>query len=178
MGEQMMRALSMALAILVSACTGAAQAATYVMERDPGCPCCEDWAKHIERELQVDVVMRDRPQAGEATSHDRGAPDMLIACHSMQVDGYTIEGHVPAREIARLLRERPEGIEGLSVPGMPAGSPGMEVPGGVKQPWQVLGLRQLQLAGRRLPQFPTFAGDHVSGNFASVQDARAVMFAA
>ena len=138
MGEQMMRALSMALAILVSACTGAAQAATYVMERDPGCPCCEDWAKHIERELQVDVVMRDRPQAGEATSHDHGAPDVLIACHSMQVDGYTIEGHVPAREIARLLRERPEGIDGLSVPGMPAGSPGMEVPGGVKQPYQVM----------------------------------------
>ena len=133
-----MRAPSLALAMLVAACTGAAQAATYVMERDPGCPCCEEWAEHIERELKVDIVMRDRPESGAATAHDHDAPDMLIACHSMQIEGYTIEGHVPAREIARLLRERPEGVRGLSVPGMPAGSPGMEVEGGVKQPFQVI----------------------------------------
>lgn len=108
------------------------------MERDPGCPCCEEWADHIEKELGVEIVMRDRPEAGAATTHEKGVPAMLIACHSMVIEGYTIEGHVPAREIARLLRERPEGVKGLSVAGMPAGSPGMEVPGDIKQPYEVV----------------------------------------
>jgi hypothetical protein len=133
-----MRKPSMALAFFLAACTGAAQAATYTMERDPGCPCCEEWAEHIEKELGVEIVMRDRPESGAATAHDHDAPPSLIACHSMQVEGYTIEGHVPAREIARLLRERPDGVKGLSVAGMPAGSPGMEVAGGVTQPYQVI----------------------------------------
>ena len=133
-----MRTPSVTLALLLAACTGAAQAATYVMERDPGCPCCEEWADHIRRELGVEVATRDRPEAGAATDADEGVPPMLISCHSMEIEGYTIEGHVPAREIARLLRERPEGVEGLSVAGMPAGSPGMEVAGGVTQPYEVM----------------------------------------
>jgi len=134
-----MRTPSLAFALLISACTGAAQAAPYVMERDPGCPCCEEWAEHVEKELGVEIVMRDRPESGAATAHEEEhVPAMLISCHSMEVEGYVIEGHVPAREIARLLRERPEGIEGLSVAGMPAGSPGMEVAGGVTQPYQVM----------------------------------------
>ena len=134
----MRRTPSFALTLLLAACTGTAQAATYVMERDPGCPCCEAWAESIRRELGVEITMRDRPEPGAATSNDEGVPPMLIACHSMEVEGYTIEGHVPAREIARLLREQPEGVEGLSVAGMPAGSPGMEVAGGVKQPYKVI----------------------------------------
>ena len=123
-------------ALLLVACSSA-QAATYVMERDPGCPCCEEWAAHINKELGYEVIMRDRPEAGAATSADEGVPPMLIACHSMKIEGYTVEGHVPAREIARLLRERPADVEGLSVAGMPAGSPGMEVDG-VTQPFQVI----------------------------------------
>ena len=59
-----MRTPSLAFALFLAACTGAAQAATYVMERDPGCPCCEEWAEHIERVLGVEIVMRDRPEAG------------------------------------------------------------------------------------------------------------------
>jgi hypothetical protein len=129
---------SMALALIVAGCTGAAQAAPYVMMRDPGCPCCEEWAAHVEKELGVEIVMRDRPESGAATAHEEGVPGTLIACHSMEIEGYTLEGHVPAREIARLLRERPEGVEGLSVAGMPAGSPGMEVAGGATQPYQVI----------------------------------------
>ena len=132
------RSPSIALSLLLAACTGAAQAAPYVMERDPGCPCCDDWADHVEKELGVEIVTRDRPEAGAATSHDEGVPAMLISCHSMEIEGYTIEGHVPAREIERLLRERPDGVKGLSVAGMPAGSPGMEVSGGVTQPYQVI----------------------------------------
>lgn len=64
-------------------------------------------------------------------------PDELRSCHTMVVDGYVIEGHVPAADIARLLRERPAGVEGLAVAGMPLGSPGMEM-NGQTQPYQVI----------------------------------------
>lgn len=64
-------------------------------------------------------------------------PDALRSCHTMVVDGYVIEGHVPAADIARLLRERPAGVEGLAVAGMPLGSPGMEM-NGQTQPYQVI----------------------------------------
>jgi hypothetical protein len=65
-----------------------------------------------------------------------GIPADLEACHTALVDGYLVEGHVPADQIVRLLRERPK-IIGLAVPGMPAGSPGMEVPGSPSQPYQI-----------------------------------------
>lgn len=65
-----------------------------------------------------------------------GVPAQLQSCHTAVVDGYVIEGHVPADLITRLLRERPK-VTGLAVPGMPAGSPGMEVPGSPAQPYQV-----------------------------------------
>ena len=64
-------------------------------------------------------------------------PAQLQGCHTAIVDGYIIEGHVPVREINRLLAERPD-IVGLAVPGMPVGSPGMEVPGVANEPYQVL----------------------------------------
>jgi len=67
-----------------------------------------------------------------------GVPSTLYSCHTAIVDGYIIEGHVPAADIQRLLAERPEGIVGLAVPGMPAGSPGMESPDGTTQPYDVI----------------------------------------
>ena len=76
------RSPSIALSLLLAACTGAAQAAPYVMERDPGCPCCDDWADHVEKELGVEIVTRDRPEAGAATSHDEGVPAMLASSPS------------------------------------------------------------------------------------------------
>jgi hypothetical protein len=66
-----------------------------------------------------------------------GVPERLQGCHTALVDGYVIEGHVPADLIVRLLRERPP-VVGLAVPGMPAGSPGMETPGSPREPYQVL----------------------------------------
>lgn len=119
---------------LLAACT-AAQAAPYVMERDPGCPCCEEWAEHIREELGYEVTVRERAAMGESSAE--GLPGAMTSCHTLEVEGYAIEGHVPAREIARLLRERPAGVEGLAVPGMPLGSPGMEA-GGRVQPYQVI----------------------------------------
>ena len=67
----------------------------------------------------------------------RGVPEELWSCHTMEVDGYIIEGHVPAEAVARLLRERPDGVAGLAVPGMPLGSPGMEA-GDRVQPYEVI----------------------------------------
>ena len=65
-------------------------------------------------------------------------PPELASCHTTEVAGYVIEGHVPAADVLRLLRDKPAGIIGLAVPGMPAGSPGMEVPSGRRDPYQVI----------------------------------------
>lgn len=67
-----------------------------------------------------------------------GVPASLASCHTAQVGRYVIEGHVPAKSVHRLLKERPTTVVGLAVPGMPMGSPGMEVPGGYAQPYLVL----------------------------------------
>jgi hypothetical protein len=131
-----MRTPPFALALLLAACTGAAQAAPYVMLRDPGCPCCEKWAAHLQRELGYEVTAQDEPDIA-AVKRAKGLPDDLASCHTMEVEGYVIEGHVPAREIRRLLAERPEGVKGLAVAGMPLGSPGMEA-GDRVQPYQVV----------------------------------------
>lgn len=131
-----MRAPSLALVLLMGSCTGAAQAAPYVMLRDPGCPCCEQWAEHLHHELGYQVTAQDEPQIA-AIKVSRGVPKDLASCHTMEVEGYVIEGHVPAREIRRLLAERPNEVKGLAVAGMPMGSPGMEA-GGRVQPYQVI----------------------------------------
>jgi hypothetical protein len=67
-----------------------------------------------------------------------GVPDDLVACHTAEVEGYVIEGHVPAAEVQRLLAERPSHIRGLAVPGMPLGSPGMEIPSGARHAHDVI----------------------------------------
>ena len=125
-----------ALLLLLAACSSAAQAATYEMFRDPHCGCCLLWADHVREEIEVEV----KETVTEAMSQiktNNGVPYDLWSCHTMIVDGYVIEGHVPAAEIERLLEERPEGVRGLAVAGMPIGSPGMEI-GERKQPYQVI----------------------------------------
>lgn len=127
---------ALAGALLLAACSQAAQAADLVMFRDPGCGCCEEWAKHVRHGLEQEVAVReDRPMA--AVKAEMGVPADLRSCHTMEVEGYVIEGHVPAREIARFLAERPADVKGLAVAGMPLGSPGMEM-GNRKQPYQVV----------------------------------------
>ena len=85
-------------------------------------------------EAEVASVDTDDMSALKAA---KGVPQDLWSCHTMEVEGYIIEGHVPAEAIARLLRERPEGVTGLAVPGMPLGSPGMEM-GDRVQPYEVI----------------------------------------
>lgn len=130
------RFLAVAIAALAAACTGAAQAAPYVMFRDAGCGCCLEWAEHVHEEMGAEVQIRDDRPMSEV-KQALAVPADLASCHTMQVDGYVIEGHVPAREIARLLAERPAGVRGLAVAGMPVGSPGMEI-GERVQPYQVI----------------------------------------
>lgn len=129
------RLRSTAPLLLLAACT-AAQAASYTMHRDPGCGCCVAWSKHIHEQMAAEVVVENHPDMA-AVKQRLGVPQELWSCHTMEVDGYVIEGHVPAADIARLLAERPEGVRGLAVPGMPVGSPGMEM-GDRVQPYQVV----------------------------------------
>ncbi len=124
------------LVALLAACSSVAQAANYTMYRDPQCGCCEAWAEHIEHGIEAEVATVDRPDM-TGLKDELGVPADLRSCHTMIVEGYVIEGHVPAEAINRLLRDRPEGIAGLAVPGMPVGSPGMEM-GGRKQPYRVI----------------------------------------
>jgi len=96
-----------------------------VVFKSPYCGCCGGWAEHMEAEGYV-VSTRDMADL-EFVKKAAGVPDELQSCHTAIIDGYTIEGHVPASAIDQLLRERPA-VKGLAVPGMPIGSPGMEGP--------------------------------------------------
>ncbi|MBB3035187.1 DUF411 domain-containing protein [Alteriqipengyuania lutimaris] len=131
----MFRLIAPAL-IALAACSTAVQAATYEMFRDPNCGCCEMWADHVRAENETDVA-EVTTQDIAAVKTANGVPQDLWSCHTMIVDGYVIEGHVPAADIARLLAERPAGVKGLAVPGMPLGSPGMDM-GDRKQAYQVI----------------------------------------
>ena len=87
------------------------------------CGCCNDWVTHL-RQAGFRVTIANVPDV-TPTARRLGVPDGLRSCHTASVGGYAIEGHVPAADIRRLLRERPAAA-GLAVPGMPMGSPGME----------------------------------------------------
>ena len=104
--------------------------------KDPSCGCCKDWIKHLEAKgFAVQVF-----ETGNSAMRSRvGMPAQFGSCHTALVGGYVVEGHVPAREIRRLLKERPAAL-GLAVPAMPVGSPGMDGPeyGGRRDPYDVL----------------------------------------
>lgn len=102
----------------------------------PTCGCCSAWVEHARTAgYDLTVIESDQEELMRQKS-ERGVPDALAGCHTVDVDGYTIEGHVPMEDIARLLSERPDAL-GLAVPGMPAGSPGMDM-GGRVDPFDVM----------------------------------------
>lgn len=118
------------LMALAAACGGAAQAADLTMFRSPTCGCCIEWLETIRSHWKSsgtkgEIKSVDNP-AMQAMKVRAGVPQDLASCHTTLVDGYVIEGHVPAADIARLLKEKPKGVRGLAVAGMPMGSPGME----------------------------------------------------
>lgn len=104
--------------------------------KDPECGCCKDWVSHLEANGFTVKVHED---GNNAVRSQLGIDRKYGSCHTGVVAGYALEGHVPAREIHRLLKEKPAAI-GLAVPGMPVGSPGMdgEVYGGRRDPYEVL----------------------------------------
>ena len=105
-----------------------------LMYKDPNCGCCGAWAEHlVANGFRVKTVATSDM---ESVKRRFAVPQRLTSCHTAKVGGYVIEGHVPASAIKRLLREKPA-VAGLSVPGMPLGSPGMEVPG-KQDPYEVL----------------------------------------
>jgi len=106
---------------------------TILVYKTPTCGCCVGWIEHLEA-AGFTVDARDVSDI-MSVKRDGGVPVQMSSCHTALVDGYVVEGHVPAEQIQRLLAERPE-VAGIAVPGMPTGSPGME--GAGASPYEVL----------------------------------------
>ena len=106
--------------------------------KSPTCGCCGEWIKHLEANGFMTRVNLIPDTAG--VRKRVGFDEKYGSCHTALVQGYALEGHVPAREVKRLLKERPTGVVGIAVPGMPLGSPGMDLPsyGGRKMPYDVV----------------------------------------
>jgi hypothetical protein len=106
-----------------------------VVTKDPSCGCCSGWVDHMKAaNFPVEVIETSKINRLKARL---GVPDDLTSCHTAEVDGYVIEGHVPADAVKRLLAERPR-ARGLAVPGMPVGSPGMEAEGAEPEVFRVV----------------------------------------
>ena len=122
---------SITAAALLGVATFAA-AATVEVYKSSTCKCCAKWVDH----MRANGFTVNTNDVGNKEARERaGISTALGSCHTALVDGYAIEGHVPAQDIKRLLKERPRAI-GLAVPGMPHGSPGME--GARSEPYNVL----------------------------------------
>jgi hypothetical protein len=140
-------------AALPAAARAAPTDQVITVHKDPGCGCCSGWVAHLQAAgFTVNAIDTRELDAIKARL---GVPDDLAACHTAQVAGYIVEGHVPASALARLLAEKPDAA-GLAVPGMPIGSPGME--GGAPEPYDVI---LFGAVGRRT--YMRFLGEKVLG---------------
>ena len=123
----------LALAIGGAVPLAAAADREATLYKEPSCGCCAEYGAYLQRH-GFKVTVRDTDDLARV-KRQAGVPEALEGCHSLMVDGYVVEGHVPVASIERLLKERPA-IAGISLPGMPTGSPGM---GGPKvEPFTVL----------------------------------------
>lgn len=119
--------------------TGAmAQSGKVLVEvwKDPNCGCCKDWVAHLQAN---GFAVKVNETGNDAMRARLGIPQKLASCHTALVGGYAIEGHVPAADIRRLLKDKPQAV-GLAVPGMPIGAPGMDgaVYGKRRDPYDVI----------------------------------------
>jgi len=121
------RLLGQAVILLLSASSAAsvlaAETNKVVIYKSPACGCCSQWVEHLEKNgfaVEIHKVRNVEPYRQRF-----GVPDSMASCHTALVGGYAIEGHVPAADVKRLLREKPK-ARGIAVPGMVSGSPGME----------------------------------------------------
>lgn len=109
--------------------------ASFTMYKNPGCQCCTKWAEHMEAN---GYEVTEKPVDNMAAiKFSNKVPNDMGSCHTAVIDGYVVEGHVPAEDIDRLLEEQPD-AKGLAVPGMPIGSPGMENPSRPDDAYDVL----------------------------------------
>lgn len=122
------------IAVPAAACAKPIKMAQLTIYKSPSCGCCGAWVDHIKGSGFKAVV--NEMDDVTPVARKLGVPDAMRSCHTAVIDGYFIEGHVPAADIRRLLRERPK-ARGITVPGMPIGSPGMEQ-GNRRDPYQTL----------------------------------------
>ena len=103
--------------------------------RSPSCGCCGVWVDHAKKHgFEIEDI---KTEEMEALKQKHNVPAELASCHTTIIDGYVMEGHIPADDIKRFLAQKPDDLIGLAVPGMPIGTPGMEARD-IKQPFQVL----------------------------------------
>jgi hypothetical protein len=112
-----------------------AQSPRMVVHKDPNCGCCGAWVDHL-RANGFDVSVVETAQLNRIKAR-LGVPNDLASCHTAEIDGFIIEGHVPAESVRKLLPLRPS-VRGLAVAGMPVGSPGMEVEGTPPETYDVV----------------------------------------
>ena len=131
-------AATLVLALVLSSPAGQSptvpKATTITVYKTSTCGCCGKWVEHMANAGFAPIV-KDLPEVG-STKAKLGVPSELGSCHTSVVDGYIVEGHVPADVVKQLLKERPK-VAGIAVPGMPMGSPGMEQ-GDQKDPYDVI----------------------------------------
>jgi hypothetical protein len=141
-------------AMLGSACAQGAKVYDMKVSRDDGCTCCSAWADIMQQTGRFKVTMFD---AGDAPTFKRsvGVPVGMGACHTAMIGDYVFEGHVPPEDILRFMEEKPEGVLGLVVPGMPRGSAGMEQPNGAKDAFIVYAFK----AGGTTSEYASHSGN-------------------
>ncbi|AGG34225.1 hypothetical protein D521_1659 [beta proteobacterium CB] len=130
------RAIAMGLVLVPFASRAASEKPLITVWKSPTCGCCKDWITYVEKNGFATKVISD---GNDQIRKKMGMPIQFGSCHTAVIEGYAIEGHVPAREIKRLLAEKPNAV-GIAVPAMPIGSPGMDGPeyGSRKDPYDVL----------------------------------------
>jgi hypothetical protein len=134
--QNLSRRRALTLLALVSFSTPSlASESKIAVTKDPSCGCCGGWVDHLRASgFSVDVV---ETSSMSRVKEQLGVPANLWSCHTAETGAYVLEGHVPAHAIRRLLAEKPA-ARGLAVPGMPIGSPGMEVEGSPNEPYDVV----------------------------------------
>ena len=118
----MLRSLMLTLAAVLAIGAARAEMPDALMYKNPQCGCCEEYARYLRRN-GFKVTVKETHNMS-LISRQNGVPEKLAGCHTMLIGGYVVEGHVPVGAINKLLKERPN-IKGISLPGMPDGSPGM-----------------------------------------------------
>lgn len=138
---RLLAALALFLALSAPPLAADPSAMSVEMWRNAGCSCCGKWAKHLEANGFTVKINEPGGEKLQQIKKLAGITEKLESCHTARIGGYVVEGHVPAADVKRLLASKPDAI-GLSVPGMPVGSPGMESDDGKTEPYEVLLIRK------------------------------------